>query len=480
MKNWTTFLLLTFSLTIYGQSTFDESKISKETNEIVKDIEEINMVMGSAVGYAGVRPDQFDNFMKLKTIASTSELMQLTNHPTPSVRCYSFWALSHDFTANLFPIVLSHIDDFEFVQTQFGCIISGEAVGDFFINIVTPKYTDIHSKKLDSIQFATLDSILIYTPNKLNAKSKAISRAKPTKSLYPRIRELVITDKDQAALVTLAKYKKEQDVEIILKNRTKSKFDEGGYFYTYKAISQFPHSDFMPLLEKNLKKTLDNTHVSNEWKELYKAITSYQNDDAKRLLLIPFTQVKHTDMKKYHMEFIFNAIQEFNDPIYEDLLWKLWIEEGQINSATFDYLVEKNHKKAFELTKVHLKNINQFGWDSNNLIVEMLELTLSQEFEFGLDVIRTNIKEANVHIFPVFSDKAAEIKDQSFIEPLFERLETERNPHIYLKAAEALIAYNDANINMRILAASKKNKNLKKDWGGNAFNKLLKEHNIKK
>ena len=490
MRNWTTILFLLLTLTTYGQTKFDKSKISKMTNEIVKDIEKVNMVMSSAVGYAGVRPEQYDNFTKLKTKATTDELKELTNHPNPTVRSYAFWALSHDHSVDLYPIVLNHINDNEFVETQFGCIVSGESVGDFFISVVTPRYVDLNSKKLDSVQFATLDSILIYTPNNLSAKSAAINRAEPTEKLYPKIRELVIKDNDQTALVTLAKYQKEQDIELILKNKEKSKFDEGGFFHTYKAISQFPHPDLLPLLETNLEKTLDNTHYSTEWRELYKAIASYKNDKAKELLLIPFTQVKHKNIRKYHIDFVFGALREYKTPIYEDLLWKLWTEENRITPDVFKYLSNTNPEKTFELTKESLKNtdglytanisLNFNDFDaSENLTSTMLDLALKQDKEFGIEVIRKNINVANVHLFPIFADKATELKDKSFIEPLFVRLETEWNAHIYLKAAQALIAYQDSGINQRILATRKKNKNLNKDWGGDALDKLLKDNNIK-
>ncbi len=478
------------TLTTYGQRKFDKSKISKETNEIVKAIEEVNIVMSSAVGYAGIRPKQYDNFLKLKTKATSDELMELTNHPNPTVRSYAFWALSYNHSIDLYPIVLNHINDIELVKTQFGCIVSGETVGDFFINVVTPRYIDLNSQKLDSVQFATLDSILIYTPNNLSAKSAAINRAEPTENLYPKIRELVVKDNDQTAMVTLAKYKKEQDVELILKNKGKSKFDEGGFFYTYKAISQFPHPDFLPLLEKNLKKTLNNTHFSTEWRELYKAIASYKNDKALELLQVPFTQVKHNNIRDYHIDFVFGALREFKAPIYEDLLWKLWSEENRITPDVFKYLSNINPEKTFELTKASLKNIDRIysanislnfeDFDaSENLTSIMLDFALKQDKEFGLEAIRKNIKEANVHLFPIFADKAAELKDKSFIEPLFDRLETEWNAHVYLKAVKALIAYKDSDINQRILATRKKNKNLNKDWGGDALDKLLKDNNIK-
>ncbi|MEO6454008.1 MAG: hypothetical protein ABIN97_08055 [Ginsengibacter sp.] len=310
------------TLNCFGQKyQFDKTKVSRQTQQIVAKIEKVNELMGSAVYYAGIRPKQFDNFTELQKKAPKDELMELTNHPNGVVRCYSFWALTYDTSINLLPLLVKHINDDESVNTQFGCIGSGEKVGDFFINLATPQYVDLYSKKLDSANLNVIDSFLIYTPNNLYAKEKAISRAKLTDRLYLRVRDLVIKSKNQSVLVTLAKFQKEQDVPIILKNKTGNKFDDG-YFFTYQAISEFPHPDFIPLLEENLKKTLENDHYSTEWRELYKAIASYKNNKAVELLNIPFTQVKHENIREYHIDFVFGAIQKFKSALYDNLLWK--------------------------------------------------------------------------------------------------------------------------------------------------------------
>ncbi|MBD79622.1 MAG: hypothetical protein CL840_11950 [Crocinitomicaceae bacterium] len=473
MKTWTTLLFLFLLLTSYGQSNFDSSKISKGTNKIADDIEEVGVVMNSGIGYAGIRPKQYDNFIHLKEKATSDELKALTNHASPTVRCYAFWALSYDHSVDLFSIVLDHIDDTAMVDTQFGCIGSSKPVGDFFISVVTPRYIDLNSKKLDSAEFATLDSTLIYSTNYLWAKTKAINRAKPTEKLYPVIRELVVTDKHQPALVTLAKYLKEQDVKLILNNQFKSQYKGSGFLYTYKAICQFPHPDFFPLLETNQKKTLNKTHFSNEWRELYKAIACYKNNKAKELLQVPFTEVKHDDIRKYHIDFVYDAIQQYKSPIYDELLWRLWAEENRITIDVYTYLLDKNPEKAYELSKKNLENINAFGWGKDSLIKTMLDLTLTQDEAFALEIIRINIKQANVHLFLTFSTKAAELKDSSFIDPLFNRMETEWNAHVYLEVVKTLIAYDDSKINERIIATRKKNDELNKDWGGEALDKLL-------
>ena len=470
----------------FGQSNFDKSKITIATNKIVTKIVKVNELMGSAVYYEGIRPKQYDNFIQLKETANQSELIELTNHPNGVVRCYSFWALSYRNSIDLYPLIINHIGDDESVNTQFGCIGGSEKVGDFFINVATAQYVDLDSKKLQPRELANLDSILIFVPNNLASKSAAILRAKPSESLYQKIRELVVINHDQSALVSLAKYQKRQDIDLILKNREKSEFVNGGYFFTYQTISLFPQPEFLPLLENNLMKTLEDTHYSTEWRELYKAIASFKNQRAVELLRVPLTQVKHQDIKKYHIDFVFSAVQYFKDPIYDDLLWTLWADEKRVTPDVFIYLANRDSQRAYELTKKNLLNSDDLSGaflsfdesNSGNITELMLNTVLQQDRELGLEILRKGLTGAGVSEFQLFASKAAGIKDSSFIEPLFERLGKEWNAHIYLKVAETLISFNDPEINRRILETRSKNSNLRKDWGGKAFDTLLEKHGI--
>lgn len=481
MKHLATIILLTLALNCFGQYQFDKTKISGQTKLIVAKIEKENSLMGSAVGNGGVRPKQFDNFAELQRTATKSELTELTNYPNGVVRCYSFWALTYDTSINLLPILIKHIPDNENISTMFGCIVSREKVGDFFISLATPEYVDLNSKKLTPAEFEYLDSFLIYTPNNLYAKEDAISRAKQSETFYERARQLVLKESDQSALVTLAKFKREQDIPLILNNKLKGeRYDQ--LFFTYKAISEFPHTAFLPLLEKSLYEAIDKGSWSTEWREMYKAIASFRNDTALHLLKIPFTQVKYQNIRQYHIDFIFGAVQEFYTPVYDELLWKMWENEKKINTHVFNLLYHKKPEKAFQLTKNTIQNAGDFYYQNDEFPIDLLDIMLDtilvHDRDLAVELINKNIREINVHQFPILADKALKIKDASFVTSLFNRLETEDNPHIYLKATEVLIALNDTNINKRIIEVSKRNPNLRKGWGGQEFSKMLKENGI--
>lgn len=488
MKQFATILVLTMTFNCFGQYPFDKAKISWQTKQIVAKIEKINVLMSSAVGAAGMRPEQYNYFSALQQYASKAELEELTNHSNGVIRSYAFWALSHDTSANLFPIVINHIHDTAAIRTQFGCIASREKVGDFFINVVTPGHVDLNSNKFTPIQYAYLDSLLIYTPNNLAAKEDAIGRAASSERLYTRVRDLVLKEKNQSALVLLAKFRREPDIPLILNNALKKdRCDQ--LFFTYRAISEFPHTAFLPLLKKSLYEAVTEGSWSAEWREMYKAIASFKDDTALHLLKVPFTQTKYPNIKKYHINFVFEALQEFYTPIYDELLWAMWEHEKKINPYVFNLLYPKNQEKGFELTNRTLQNANDLYYlnvgsysESEEkpvgLISIMLDTVLARDKPFAIALINKNIRQINIDQFPSFADKALQLKDTSFVTSLFARLEKEDNAYIYLKATEVLIAFHDKEIHRRIIAVSRRNEHLRKGWGGTEFVMLLKENNI--
>jgi len=483
----TLFLIAVFLIS--SCSGKNNSEISKETNLIVKKIEKINILMGSAVGYSGAKPKQYENFEELKKNASRQELITLTNHSNGVVRSYSFWALAFYKNVDLFSIIKDHINDSTQVETQFGCIRSTDKVGDFFINLVNPKHENSDIKKLSQNEFNKLDSLLIHKENNLYASYKAIENAVPTEYLYPKVRELVVKHNNQSALVTLSKYKNPNDIEVILKNRAKDDDGESGYFYTYRAIQNFPDSHFFPFLEKRLYETLDNDHFSNEWLELYTAIAAYKNEKSLALLTVPFTKVKHQNIKRYHIQFVYEAILTNKCELYNDLLWKIWQEEGIITVDGFEYLLQLNRAKTLELSKKELdpnyqiKNtkaipkINQSIF-SENLDENMLNFIVLNDKSFAYNLISDKIANESVTNFEIYCKKVFELKDSYFNETLFKRLKKEDNPHVYLQIVETLISFKDKSINKRILETRKGNKNMNLDWGSQSLDEILKKNNI--
>lgn len=467
------------------------SKISTETNQIVKRIEKINILMGSAVGSAGIKPTQYKNFEALKKSASKNELILLTNHANGVVRCYSFMALATLKNIELFPIVKDHIQDDGEIEIQFGCIRSVKKVGDFFISLVNPKYENSEIRQLTQDQFSELSDILINQKNNLDTSYEVIENVTPTKSLYPKIREMVIKKNNQSALVTLAKYRNPNDIELILKNRDKYDYDESGYFFTYRAIQNFPNPLFLPFLEKRLFESLDNDHFSNEWLEMYTAIACYKSPKSLELLKTPFTKVQHQKIKEYHIKFVNEAILANKHQLYDDLLWKIWLDEHIITLDGFKYLLQVNSAKTLEFAKKELvpnyqikKTETTVPQTNTKMLTENLEETLLNfillnDKPFAYGILKEKIANASVNDFEIYCAKILELNDSSFKENLFKRLSNEDNPHVYLQIVETLVSFKDNAINKKILETRKKNKNMNEDWGSDSLDEILKKNNIK-
>lgn len=486
MKNVVSIIFLIITTICNGQVKFDEQKISTKTKTIVKAISKENRLTNEYIGEAGTKSKQFENFEKLKK-ATTEELLILTNHPNGVVRCYSFWALGFHPNIDLLEIVKNHLNDNEEIEYQSGCIISSEKVGDFYISLVTPNYVDLDVKKLNESQRKNLDSLLIYQSNELNARFEAIETATETPKLYSVLRNLYLKTSNQSALVKLSKYKREEDISLILANRLNDDDKESGYFHTYRAIQNFPKDDFIPFLEARLKETLDETHFSSEWRELYSAIVMYKNPKALELLNVPFSQVEHENIKKYHLDFIYDAILENFDICYAEILWKIWEQNNEITLKGYRFYLQNNISRGYEMSinellgeKYKIDFIPTFNETvfTDNLEESMLNLVLMNDKEVAYKIISSKILNANVHDFPIYTKFIKKNNDKKFIETLFERLEKEDNPHVYLDIAKTLIDFKDKTINYRIVETRKLNKKLTEDWGGKALTELLKENNI--
>ena len=80
-------------------------------DELVEQIAKENIVAGGAVGIAAVEPEQWIRYTALKTNTSEQELIELTDHPNKTVKCYAFNALMEKRSENIFDLLLKNITD---------------------------------------------------------------------------------------------------------------------------------------------------------------------------------------------------------------------------------------------------------------------------------------------------------------------------------------------------------------------------------
>src|SRR5688572_7417493 len=143
------YIILAILVELFACKEKQDKLSSQSISEIVKDIAKTNVLMGSAVGIAAERPRQWDRYEVLRSKATHKELLALTNDTNAVVRCYAFQALAERKINNLFPVILRHLSDTATVHTLYGCLGGSQKVGDFFLETIAQRDSNLKSYLID-------------------------------------------------------------------------------------------------------------------------------------------------------------------------------------------------------------------------------------------------------------------------------------------------------------------------------------------
>lgn len=457
-------------------------KLSKRTLAVVKKIESVNILMGSATGYSGTEPEQYRNYLNLCDTATLEELKTLTDYSNTVVRCYAFWGLCDKKNKEVFEITKKHIQDEELVETQFGCSGADKKVGDIFIASVT--YDDYKDGRiLDSLQVAELNKLVLSVNNSLRYKSEAVSQLPVTPGNYILIKKLAVKEKIDTAIIKLAEYKKEEDAEIILRLYNSNNPESSWTFY--QAAANFPHPVFFQALKYDFLNSLSEKWQNPYWEYLDKAITAYQNTDAANLLSLLFT-MDSNDAKSYHLNYLNNALDSYHCSVYDNLLWRLW-QDKNISIENYRYLFTVNPQRMYAETRSYFDITTSFQNNNPDYSINKFVETEMPD-ELMIRIIRQNEKDVadNILIRELYDRKKlysgtclyliGEYKEKAYIEPLFSQLE--KNNRNILQIVEILLSYNDEIINSRIVNARKKYSESNDEWNYTEMKQLFSAHNI--
>jgi hypothetical protein len=326
-------LLFFLPLIGFGQD-YNPDNVSEKVQRIVKDIAKENVLMSSAVGYAGTKPKQYERFEDLKEIATVSELIELTNHDNAVVRCYAFWDLIYKDSTHIYDIVKRHLNDNEFVSTQFGCIGSGEKVGDFYLSLVSPPYYDDKSYQLSDSQLNEINEILLTTDNQnLYAKKDLLTKIEPSEDKYEQIRKIVVEEKSPQSILALSKYQKQQDIEII-----ERLFDDPETeYWAFRCVQFFPDTVFYKYLLDWHKKEIEKRSGFNypKIRVFYKALVQYQIPQSIQIMETSMKKSKGFG-KKTHNKYMWIALEKYNYDYFNDIKSQIKLEDFDKEELEWD------------------------------------------------------------------------------------------------------------------------------------------------
>ncbi len=315
MKYFHFLSLLTFSLF--------NSQVSKETLKIIKPLENYSTF------YALDRkPEAIKT--KLKQSSSNDELFYLVNNgKNPYVKSIAVDLLvsrNDNRIADVFKNSISSKDEINYSTT---CLSDNTLLSTYIFEtaVNNPNISNENREKLkeDLIQF-----ILNSKPINVKLLEQIKYNIPENSENYNILRNQVVESRSPDLLISLAKYKNPNDIELI------QSFGEDSFL----AIEEFPDDRFLPFLN-------DNIQHSTYFPFMF-ALSSYCNEEAKKIVdkVIEFKKIenKKNDCGNNCLNIIYNQIDKNKCSIFQPSLEQLWLTDKIIS---FDVLnnFEKNNSK---------------------------------------------------------------------------------------------------------------------------------------
>jgi succinate dehydrogenase flavin-adding protein (antitoxin of CptAB toxin-antitoxin module) len=440
-------ILIVLSVTIcFGQ---DKPMLTKK---IIKEIAKNNYVAPFPDGFLHGETPQYKLYIQLAKTATTDELIKYTKDRRPIIRVYAIKCLDKRNYGELFELATKHIQDTKKV-TESGHRSRDVYVGDYFVGV----------QNISESERNQLDSILLFTDNKLFYLNWLLGEIGTNKSNYERIRYLA--NKNEFAVIALAKYKREEDIKLIEEQILKNSY------FTIEAIEFFPTEQF-----KETLLTLRAQGYNYYGTEL--AVASFKDSFSIDYFNHSLLKAKGNNYQRgQRAKYIFEAISKYRDTIFTELFFNLWENDQKIDTDVFNYLAKIDKEKCIYLSINSLKKPNNLD-NSSLVILTMLDFLIVNDNDAAKELIKLNIDSANVHKLSYFVEKATNFKDQEIVNSMFYRLENASNGHIYVPIVKTILSYRDKELNERLIKSIKENSEIK-DWGLDKIKGLLNEKGFK-
>lgn len=216
--------------------------ISSQTiDKIVNDFISANEVQYENIGMGSQKSPLYQSFLSLKKIATNDELLQLTQHQNPIVRCYAGWALIDKKYSNLESLFENFVNNDATVLTFNIDIKNDDKISSEFYHRY---WNSIDNKnKSTNPQLFKLDSIVLFNPKSdwLLVQRSLENRISPRR-FNKRIEFLAFENHNIDALLYLSNWYK---AEYVKKLKTgfvdyllKTDFKKEGVSRYYSAISE--------------------------------------------------------------------------------------------------------------------------------------------------------------------------------------------------------------------------------------------------
>lgn len=302
--------------------------IRSNIGNLVVEIEKNNRLDSEFIGESGRESQQFARFHLLDSLITEEESIILTEYKSPVVRCAAFIPLCRLNPEYSKKILIKHLHDNDTLKVQNGCMGSYSNVGNEYLNIFfnsLAKKDSIISPENKAFVNQLRQIILQDSTSKLYYRTVIINELETTAENYNIIRKIAISGTEPMAIITLSKYKKEQDKPLIIK----ALGNEETEIYAIYAVKNFPDKEFFPYLVKVFNTEWQKKRYSySKWRIVYQALAKYPNEPETLQLFERTITVSDKFRKKTLGEYLWMAVTKYPDPKFESYKSRITIEDS--------------------------------------------------------------------------------------------------------------------------------------------------------
>lgn len=444
---------------------------SIELDRVVDEISNQKCVYYEYIDNGMNTSEHYLNFNKLKSIATTSELLDLTKSKNNVVACYAAWALCDRNYEKIHDIFVEFLNNRAEVTVAKSCEYSTEFISSVIYLRLYHQPFHLNENRYDSIfytyELSILDSIILYNNNTEDILIyMVLSDVIPNHKDYIRIKFLALEKNNEDALVALSKYKYEEDVNEIIANRN-----------ILIAIPENPHPEYWKYLLLH-KENFNNSQY--EIIQFYSAIASFKNESALDFL----NMALNNDVNP---NFIHYAVSDHYDNIYLDLLINLWIENKIIDLKTLKIMQIKYPNKCKSIIEAGLLKGGPYEFkDSSGVYNYTQELILPEMLNY-LNLTRSDrlIEIVNLNLLTnKFTDldaiciflRAKKYKES--IPYIFQKMKMRPSSFDMYALVKTLLEYNNVNYNKTMKNILLSSNHWDEGNWSHVFRELLDEHDV--
>ncbi len=425
------------------------------------------------VGMVSTKSAQYERYERLRNLTDEEGLLKLLEHKSSVVKGYAAWALvdkKYDRISTVFSQLLESEDE---VESQSGCLVLHHPIAtELYLRLDGKQWSGSISEEdylHNRNRLKQLYAIILQRDTVDFMLSHAFYRNEAAPENYEVIKKWALERREPEAMVALAEYQREEDIESI---KALGKL-------SFEAISYFPHPEFRDFL---------NTVSPSDFNyDYFLAVSSYKDNKARKHLKKLYKKYR-TPGKVEHTWDFGAAVTHNYIPKYRKLVLQYLEDDGSIQGHLALQFIQESPKKTGKvflrslLKHNHIHVISDSYWDMDKSESVLYQILEHVAMETGADltpVCQTQIENSDFTSMEVYTDFARTHGLTGVIPSILKKLETENSAFDIFHLTQTLLSFENKEANIKLsalLSASRK------DWDrGNwseSFSELFEQYKL--